>query len=50
VVEPLGAETLVYCRTGEHRAVARIDPEVPVGRGDKVTLVPESAHLHFFDP
>jgi multiple sugar transport system ATP-binding protein len=50
VVEPLGAETLVYCRAGEHRAVARIAPETPVGRGDRVTLIPEPAHLHFFDP
>jgi ABC-type sugar transport system ATPase subunit len=50
VVEPLGAETLVYCRAGEHRAVARVAPETLVGRGDKVTLMPETAHLHFFDP
>ncbi len=50
VVEPLGAETLVYCRSGEHRAVARIDPETRIGRGDRVTLIPEAAHLHFFDP
>jgi multiple sugar transport system ATP-binding protein len=50
VVEPLGAETLVYCRAGEHRAVARIHPEMTVGRGDRVTLHPEAAHLHFFDP
>jgi multiple sugar transport system ATP-binding protein len=50
VVEPLGAETLVYCRAGEHRAVARIDPETRIGRGDRVLLVPEPAHLHFFDP
>ena len=50
VVEPLGAETLVYCRAGDHRAVARVAPETLVGRGDKVTLMPETAHLHFFDP
>jgi multiple sugar transport system ATP-binding protein len=49
VVEPLGAETLVYCRAGEHRAVARIHPDNLVGRGDRVTLIPEPAHLHFFD-
>ncbi len=50
VVEPLGAETLVYCRAGEHRAVSRIHPELAVGRGDKVMLFPEAAHMHFFDP
>jgi multiple sugar transport system ATP-binding protein len=49
VVEPLGAETLVYCRAGQHRAVARIHPDTLVGRGDKVTLIPDAAHLHFFD-
>jgi multiple sugar transport system ATP-binding protein len=50
VVEPLGAETLVYCRAGDHRAVARVAPDTRVVRGDKVTLMPETAHLHFFDP
>ncbi len=50
VVEPLGAETLVYCRAGDHRAVSRVDPETRVGRGDRVTLIPQPAHLHFFDP
>ncbi|MDQ3001301.1 MAG: sn-glycerol-3-phosphate ABC transporter ATP-binding protein UgpC [Fibrobacterota bacterium] len=50
VVEPLGAETLVYCRAGQHRAVARIHPETIIGRGDKVTLIPEPANMHFFDP
>jgi multiple sugar transport system ATP-binding protein len=49
VVEPLGAETLVYCRTGEHRAVARAHPDAPVRRGDRVALVPSPDHLHFFD-
>ena len=50
VVEPLGAETLVYCRAGEHRAVARVSPEMAVKRGDRVTLIPIAEHLHFFDP
>jgi multiple sugar transport system ATP-binding protein len=50
VVEPLGAETLVYCRAGGHRAVARVHPDMAVGRGDHVTLIPEAAHMHFFDP
>ena len=50
VVEPLGAETLVYCRAGGHRAVARVHPDMTVGRGDNVTLIPEPAHMHFFDP
>ena len=50
VVEPLGAETLVYCRAGNHRAVARIHPDVKVGRGDLVTLIPEAENMHFFDP
>jgi multiple sugar transport system ATP-binding protein len=50
VVEPLGAETLVYCRAGQHRAVARIHPDTIIVRGDKVTLFPEPAHMHFFEP
>ncbi|MDB5106207.1 MAG: ATPase component of ABC-type sugar transporter [Fibrobacteres bacterium] len=49
VVEPLGAETLVYCRAGAHRAVARVHPDLAVGRGDQVLLYPEAAHMHFFE-
>ena len=49
VVEPLGAETLVYCKTGEHRAVARTNPDSQVRRGDRVALLPAADHLHFFD-
>lgn len=48
IVEPLGAETMVYCRTGEHRLVARIDPKQVVKRGDRVKLSPVVEHLHFF--
>jgi multiple sugar transport system ATP-binding protein len=50
VVEPLGAETLVYCRAGNHRAVARVHPDLAVMRGDRVTLSPIAEHIHFFDP
>lgn len=49
VVKPLGAETLVYCRAGVHRAVARTHPEHTIRRGDRVSLLPVAKHLHFFD-
>jgi multiple sugar transport system ATP-binding protein len=48
IVEPLGAETMVYCRSGEHRLVARIDPRQVVHRGDAVRLLPQVEHVHFF--
>jgi len=48
IVEPLGAETMVYCRSGEHRLVARIDPEQMVKRGDRVSLSPVPEHIQFF--
>jgi multiple sugar transport system ATP-binding protein len=48
IVEPLGAETMVYCRSGEHRLVARIVPTQLVKRGDRIRLIPDLSHLHFF--
>jgi multiple sugar transport system ATP-binding protein len=49
IVEPLGAETMVYCRSGEHRLVARIDPTHMVKRGDNIRLAPQLEHLQFFN-
>ncbi len=50
IVEPLGAETMVYCRLGDLKAVARLPAETTLRRGDKLSLVPLSTHLHFFEP
>jgi ABC-type sugar transport system ATPase subunit len=50
LVEPLGTETFVHCRVGEGTIVARVEGAVPVRAGEPVSLAPDPAHLHLFDP
>jgi len=50
VVEPLGSETYLYCRTGQGSMVTRLSntriPEV----GERVFLRPKMEKAHLFDP
>jgi multiple sugar transport system ATP-binding protein len=50
VVEPLGADTLVFFTTGGREMVARVAPGAARRRGDRVRLHPEVSHMHLFDP
>ncbi len=50
VVEPLGSETLVYCRLGrEGTAVTSVAPGSEPVLGAAVTLVLEPSHIHLFN-
>jgi sn-glycerol 3-phosphate transport system ATP-binding protein len=49
LVEPLGADTLVYGTTGETRVVVRLSAADPVPRG-ALPLRFDAAHAHWFDP
>ena len=49
VVEPLGAETHVIVATGNHQAVAKIDPSIIPEVGEKMSLVPDFSKVAFFD-
>lgn len=49
VIEPLGADTLVYFRLGETFACARLAPHIPVAVNDKVMLKPDLTRMHLFD-
>jgi len=51
-VEPLGAETiLVLAPDGLHEEIlARVGPEVALRPGERVTLEPNLAAVHLFDP
>jgi multiple sugar transport system ATP-binding protein len=50
VVEPLGADTLVFFNAGGREMVARVPPGTARRRGDRVRLHPEVARMHLFDP
>ena len=50
VVEPLGAETLVFTTVSGAEVVARCDPELHPQPGDELTAVVDTAHLHLIDP
>ena len=49
LVEPLGSEVYVHGRVGSRRVVARLEPDSVVEPGTQLRLVPDAAHLHFFD-
>jgi len=50
VVEPLGADTLVFFNTGGRELVARVPPGAARRRGDRVRLHPNLSRMHLFDP
>jgi multiple sugar transport system ATP-binding protein len=50
VVEPLGADTLVFFQAGDRELVARVPPGTARRRGDRLQLHPEIARMHLFDP
>ena len=50
VVEPLGAETLVFTTISGAEVVARCDPGLHPRPGDRLTAVVNTAKLHLIDP
>jgi multiple sugar transport system ATP-binding protein len=48
VVEPLGSESLVYCKLGKSQVVARVAPGNEPSPSDLVTLVPDPSRIHLF--
>jgi multiple sugar transport system ATP-binding protein len=53
IVEEIGADAFVYCRTqvagGETRLVARTETKRAPGRGERVALRPRAGEAHLFD-
>ena len=49
VAEELGNETLVRLSADSFRITARVDPDQPIGSGDRVWFRLNSGKLHFFD-
>jgi multiple sugar transport system ATP-binding protein len=50
VIEPLGADTLVFFEVGGREAVCRVPPRTVRRPGECFTLFVDAARLHFFDP
>ena len=50
VVEPLGAETLVFTTISGAEVVARCDPGLHPRPGDRLTAVVDTTKLHLIDP
>jgi multiple sugar transport system ATP-binding protein len=50
LVEPMGAETLLYLRVGAATLIARVKPTDRITRGQRLHVAPELAHAHLFDP
>ena len=50
VVEPLGADTLVFFEISALEMVARLPPEAARDTGDRVRLRPDLRRMHLFDP
>jgi multiple sugar transport system ATP-binding protein len=49
VVEPLGADTLVFTKMSGHPVVARVRPDVRPKPGETVDLRFDLARAHLFD-
>ena len=49
VVEPMGSDSYLYFKLGNHNMIARLRPEVTPAEGVKSTLFFDSSKLHFFD-
>ncbi len=50
VVEPLGADTLMFFEIAGLEMVARLPPEAVRKTGDRVRLRPDLRHMNLFDP
>jgi multiple sugar transport system ATP-binding protein len=50
IVEQLGNESFVYLLAGSVLLTARMAPDVPVRRGDRIEVSVLPENLHFFDP
>jgi multiple sugar transport system ATP-binding protein len=49
VVEPLGAELIVYLQTGPHEFTSRMDTRNRINAGDRLEVVFDTMKLHIFD-
>ncbi len=50
VIEPVGAETYLHLRAGEHRFISRVDAHRRFRVGDKTQLAVFNANVRLFDP
>ena len=49
LVEPLGSDTLIHFDVAGKPAIARVDPDLRLTRGDRLSLRPIPSKIHLFD-
>ncbi len=49
-IEPMGSDSFLYSKIGEHTFIARLRPETHISTGQATTLFIDRSKLHFFDP
>ncbi|MDT8392040.1 MAG: sn-glycerol-3-phosphate ABC transporter ATP-binding protein UgpC [Lentisphaeria bacterium] len=49
VTEPMGSETYLHLKAGDHRFISRVDAHVTATYGDKLDLPIDMKKAHFFD-
>lgn len=49
VVEPMGSETQIAVKAGGHALICLIRDRLMPKAGDRLRLLPEPAHVHFFE-
>jgi len=50
MVEMMGAETMVYLKTGPHGFIARVEPHRRCAISQEVDMALDLAKCHLFDP
>lgn len=50
ITEPMGAETFLHLKSGEHSFIARVDPHRPVRMNETVSVALMPLKFHYFDP
>ena len=50
VVEPMGAESMVYLQAGDHNLIASLDSETCASEGETLKVVLSMPKAHLFDP
>jgi multiple sugar transport system ATP-binding protein len=49
VLEPMGNESILHAKWGQHQLVARIQPDIPVSFGTDIDLYIDTDKMHFFN-
>lgn len=49
-IEPMGSDSFLYSKIGDHTFIARLRPETRISTGQATTLFIDRSKLHYFNP